>query len=289
MGDLEAIEPEDQDVDALLRLLDGGDDGGDAGVWLHDQFHKSRSDSATIQARDLKPHSLMTFSLIQQVSGHLAVQLICAVGLSPVRSGSTRRREAMARFSERVTAYLALQKKVEGRPDGAEETPTIRSESRRTSPSLAEGIRAARADAKAGRRLRWCSGSIQADHPRGRQGPLGAGRVCGDAGGPEAHAAAGERRLSGDAALATVPPLILHAPAAAARRCRIPLHGPRPDPARHQSQPDCRCAARSGADGGPLGCADLLATPSSPWSPSRSRRTASRRARPRACPTARTR
>jgi hypothetical protein len=54
VGDLEAIEAKNEDVDALLRLPDGADDGGDAGIWLYDQFHNRSSDWVTIQARDLK-------------------------------------------------------------------------------------------------------------------------------------------------------------------------------------------------------------------------------------------
>ena len=54
VGDLDAIEPEDQDVDALLRLLDGGDDRRDAGVRLDDQFHKRVTQTAaTIQGTGL--------------------------------------------------------------------------------------------------------------------------------------------------------------------------------------------------------------------------------------------
>ena len=37
--DLQAIEPEDQDVDATFGLLDRGDDRGDAGVGLNDELH----------------------------------------------------------------------------------------------------------------------------------------------------------------------------------------------------------------------------------------------------------
>src|SRR5262249_43360991 len=38
-GDLQAIEPENQDVDRLPGLLDRGDDRGDSGVRLDDELH----------------------------------------------------------------------------------------------------------------------------------------------------------------------------------------------------------------------------------------------------------
>ena len=39
LRDLGPIEPENHNVDALLRLLDGGHDGGDSGVGLNNEFH----------------------------------------------------------------------------------------------------------------------------------------------------------------------------------------------------------------------------------------------------------
>ena len=39
VGHVAAIEPEDHDVEALLGLLDGGQDRGNAGFRLHDDFH----------------------------------------------------------------------------------------------------------------------------------------------------------------------------------------------------------------------------------------------------------
>ncbi|HMD36565.1 MAG TPA: hypothetical protein VKH42_16445, partial [Vicinamibacterales bacterium] len=37
--DLVAVEPEDQEVDALPRVFDGGNDGGNTGVRLNDELH----------------------------------------------------------------------------------------------------------------------------------------------------------------------------------------------------------------------------------------------------------
>jgi hypothetical protein len=77
-----------------------------------------------------------------------AAQLICVV----LASGQTRvnpQAEAMARFSERVTAYLALQKKVEGKLPVQKQTNDPERIKDHVA-SLAEGMRLARADAKAG-------------------------------------------------------------------------------------------------------------------------------------------
>lgn len=90
----------------------------------------------------------MTFPLKSKFAAISAVQLICTV----VTSGQTRvnpQAEAMARFSERVTAYLALQKKVEGKLSSQKETNDPERIKAHIA-NLAEGIRLARADAKAG-------------------------------------------------------------------------------------------------------------------------------------------
>ena len=55
----------------------------------------------------------MTFRSYSKLAAIPAVQLICAIGLSAQRRVNPQA-EAMAHFSARVTAYLALQKKVEG-------------------------------------------------------------------------------------------------------------------------------------------------------------------------------
>jgi hypothetical protein len=38
-GDFLEVEPKDQDVDALLRLFDGGHDRPDSGIGLNNQVH----------------------------------------------------------------------------------------------------------------------------------------------------------------------------------------------------------------------------------------------------------
>ena len=90
----------------------------------------------------------MTFPLKSKFAAISAVQLICTV----VTYGQTRvnpQAEAMARFSERVTAYLALQKKVEGKLSSQKETNDPERIKAHIA-SLAEGIRLARADARTG-------------------------------------------------------------------------------------------------------------------------------------------
>jgi hypothetical protein len=77
-----------------------------------------------------------------------AVQLICAM-LMPGQTRVNPQAEAMARFSERVTAYVALQKKVEGTLPSQKETSDPERIKAHVA-SLASGIRAARATAKPG-------------------------------------------------------------------------------------------------------------------------------------------
>lgn len=77
-----------------------------------------------------------------------AVHLVCAVLVS-AQTRVNPQAEAMAHFSERVTAYLALQKKVEGKLPSQKETNDPERIKAHIA-SLAEGIRAARADAKPG-------------------------------------------------------------------------------------------------------------------------------------------
>ena len=94
----------------------------------------------------MKPVDLMMLS--SKVAAISTVQLVCAV----LAFGQTRvnpQAEATARFSERVKAYLALQKKVESSLPSQKQTDRpeeIKSHIAR----LAAGIRAARADAKPG-------------------------------------------------------------------------------------------------------------------------------------------
>ena len=90
----------------------------------------------------------MTSSNASKLAAISAVQLICAV----LASGQQRvnpQAEAMAHFSERVTAYLALQKKVERTLPAQKQTDDperIKSHI----ASLADGMRAARAGARTG-------------------------------------------------------------------------------------------------------------------------------------------
>lgn len=91
----------------------------------------------------------MTFPLHSKLAAISAVvQLICPV----VSAGQTRvnpNAEAMAHFSERVTAYLALQKKVEGKLTTQKQTNDLERINAHVA-DLANGIRAARTDAKPG-------------------------------------------------------------------------------------------------------------------------------------------
>jgi hypothetical protein len=48
--DLQAIEPENQDIDRLTGLFDRRDDGGDSGIWLNDEFHTYSSSVSNLLA-----------------------------------------------------------------------------------------------------------------------------------------------------------------------------------------------------------------------------------------------
>jgi hypothetical protein len=90
----------------------------------------------------------MTLRSRSKLAAISSAQLICVV----LASGQARvnpQAEAMARFSERVTAYLALQKKVEGKLEMQKQTNDPERIKAHVA-SLAEGMRLARADAKAG-------------------------------------------------------------------------------------------------------------------------------------------
>jgi hypothetical protein len=90
----------------------------------------------------------MTLRSCSKLAAISSAQLICVV-LASEQTRVNPQAEAMARFSERVTAYLALQKKVEGRlPTQKQTNDTERIKAHIA--SLAEGMRLARADAKAG-------------------------------------------------------------------------------------------------------------------------------------------
>ena len=95
----------------------------------------------------------------------------------------------MAHFSERVAAYLALQKKVEGKLPPQKETNNPEQIKAHVT-ALATGIRAARDRCEGGRHLRRCTEQFRHDHPAGRAEPFGSRRLRRDAGGAEADAAA---------------------------------------------------------------------------------------------------
>ena len=90
----------------------------------------------------------MTFPSTSKLVATFAIQLICSVLLA----GQARvnpQADALARFSERVAAYLVLQKKVEGKLTSQKETNDPARINVHVA-NLANGIRAARGDAKPG-------------------------------------------------------------------------------------------------------------------------------------------
>jgi hypothetical protein len=89
----------------------------------------------------------MTFSRYSKLAAISAAQLMCGVVAGQERVNPQA--EAMARFSERVAAYLSLQKKVEGKLTAQKDTDDP-ARIKAHIATLAQGIRAARADAKAG-------------------------------------------------------------------------------------------------------------------------------------------
>jgi hypothetical protein len=90
----------------------------------------------------------MTLRFFSKFVAISAVQLMCAVLVS-AQARVNPEAEAMAHFSERVAAYLALQKKVEGTLSSQKETDDPERIKAHVA-SLAEGIRSARTHAKAG-------------------------------------------------------------------------------------------------------------------------------------------
>ena len=90
----------------------------------------------------------MTFSLKSNFAAISAVQLIWTM-LATGQARVNPQAEAMAHFSERVNAYLTLQKKVEGKLSSQKETKDPERIKIHIA-NLAEGIRLARADAKVG-------------------------------------------------------------------------------------------------------------------------------------------
>ena len=153
----------------------------------------------------------------------------------------------MAHFSERINAYLALQKKVEGKLPSQKETKDperIKIACRQAWPRASA---LARADAKAGDVFNGAAEQfrqiIREDaKDRSVRDAFAAMQEV-----PTPDAAEGERRLSGDGGAGHRAAADSQAAPAAARRRRVPVHGPRPDSQGHESQPDCRSAARRGA------------------------------------------
>jgi hypothetical protein len=90
----------------------------------------------------------MTLNRCSKLTAISAVQLVLAAGAS-AQDKVNPHALVMAQFSERVAAYLALQKKVEGKLPPQKETNDPERIKAHIA-SLATGIRAARANAKAG-------------------------------------------------------------------------------------------------------------------------------------------
>jgi hypothetical protein len=90
----------------------------------------------------------MTLRFCSKFVAISAVQLMCA-GLVSAQTRVNSDAEAMAQFSKRVAEYLALQKKVEATLPSQKETDDPERIKAHVS-SLAQGIRSARAGAKAG-------------------------------------------------------------------------------------------------------------------------------------------
>ena len=136
-----------------------------------------------------------------------AVQLICATAVF-AQDRVNPQAQVMAGFNDRVKAYLAVQKKVEGSLPAQKETPDPeRIKAHET--SLAAGIRAARTDAKAGdvfgAAAEQFRASIKQDgKERSSRDKTAAMKEVPKATAPRVNAAYPEA-----AALATVPPLIL--------------------------------------------------------------------------------
>jgi hypothetical protein len=90
----------------------------------------------------------MTLPCHSKLTAISAVQLILALGVS-AQERVNPNAQTMARFSERVAAYLSLQKKVEGKLTSQKETNDPEKIKVHIA-NLATGIRAARTTAKAG-------------------------------------------------------------------------------------------------------------------------------------------
>lgn len=90
----------------------------------------------------------MSFHLSSKLVAISAVQLVCAA-LATGQERVNPQAEAMGKFSERVNAYLSLQKKVEGKLPAQKETSDPEKIKTHIT-ELANGIRAARAGARPG-------------------------------------------------------------------------------------------------------------------------------------------
>ena len=90
----------------------------------------------------------MTLRFYSKLTAISAAQLIFAMGLSAQEKVNPQA-QVMAKFSERVAGYLALQKQVEGKLPTQKETNDLERIKVHIA-TLAVGIRTARADAKSG-------------------------------------------------------------------------------------------------------------------------------------------
>lgn len=90
----------------------------------------------------------MTFPASSKLAAISAVQLIC-VAMASAQPRANPQAEELARFAKRVSAYLSLQKQVEGRLTSQKETNDPERITLHVA-NLANGIRAARANAKEG-------------------------------------------------------------------------------------------------------------------------------------------
>ena len=126
----------------------------------------------------------MTFSFEEQIRGHLCRPAHLDRARLAAQERVNPQAEAMAQFSERVNAYLALQKKVEGELSSQKETNDPERIKTHIA-NLAEGIRAARADAKAGDVFNGAAEQFRQIIREDAQRPVGPRRLRRDAGGPE--------------------------------------------------------------------------------------------------------
>jgi hypothetical protein len=112
-------------------------------------FIARASDSTNRKARDLKLSPTMTTSCCSKFAAISAIQLVCGMIVTSAQTPANPQAEAIARFSDRVAAYVALQKKVEGTLPSQKQTADPAQIKTRLE-SLANAVRTARPNAKAG-------------------------------------------------------------------------------------------------------------------------------------------